>query len=590
MLNLRKSPQSSSLVRIDDDPYRNEIIPAPCDVGLPEKFTKWRPWQYATVERIIDDPHRFFVLCSPCGSGKSLSAMSCGVISGLRTVLLTATKGLQDQIGADFTTIATDIRGMSNYRCPIATKLSMPASTTVSEAPCTCGYKCALRFNGGCEYYDRYRRAQSASAIVTNYQCWFYDTLKEKSSLHIDPKLYEMKRELSGNNNDDPRKPVELLVCDEADKIEFGELARFVGVDVSRRECLHLRIPWLDEGQTLEKWRHWAEDCEKVIDARVKDAESKLASARKGSGQEWSHDLRRLRDMKRKLSRLTTLKVEDDWILDEHTERDSLSGATHLKAVRFTPLYPARYAEQALWRGVKKIVLMSATVRPETARFLGIDPGEMTFLEFPSSFDPKRRPVIQVPSVQMNYRTEKDDRQMLWWLKKLDTIIGARQDRKGIIHAVSYARAQFIRDNSEFGRFMLIHNSRDREEVIEKFRRSPAPAILVSPSVDTGYDFAGDQCRYAIIAKLPFASVKDKLVKARQERDKEYGLFLAAQTLVQMSGRPVRSESDWAEIIILDDSFSWFYPKVKKFLPRWWMDAVRKVDAPPPPLSPENLP
>jgi Rad3-related DNA helicase len=233
---------------------------------------------------------------------------------------------------------------------------------------------------------------------------------------------------------------------------------------------------------------------------------------------------------------------------------------------------------------VRKVVLMSATVREKTAELLGIAEDEMTFVEYPSSFPVERRPIIFVPSVQMNYRTEQDDAQMMVWLARLDTILGARLDRKGVIHAVSYKRAQFIKDNSEHGRHMLIHNSRNRAEVVEQYKRTAAPCILVSPSVDTGYDFAGDLARFQIIAKLPFASTQDKVMKARQERDPNYGMFLASQVLVQMTGRSTRSEFDWSETFILDDNWRWAFRKMKEFLPDWWVQGLVWADGPTKPV------
>ena len=121
---------------------------------------------------------------------------------------------------------------------------------------------------------------------------------------------------------------------------------------------------------------------------------------------------------------------------------------------------------------------------------------------------------------------------------------------------------------------MMIHGTRDRASVVEEFRQREAPAILISPSVDTGYDFRDGEARWQIIVKIPFGSVQDKVLKARQEQDKDYGLYLAAQTLVQMSGRIVRSETDHGITIILDDQFSWFYGRVKRYMPRWFQEAM----------------
>ena len=765
MIPRNRAASSSSCLRLSADPYRGAELPTPADFGLPSKYTTWRAWQYATVERIINDPHRFFVLCAPTGAGKSLTGEAVAAISGLRTVLLTATKGLQDQIIKDFGEIALDIRGMSNFPCIAAPQLGLRADTTVSDAPCQMGYKCPLRFGGGCEYFDRYRRAQSAPNIVTNYQCWMYDGQKEKTAMHVHPDIYNahMSNDLPWTPADDPRIPVDLLIADECfvagtligqipieavrvgvlvpswdegsgtrcwrpvtkvmrrrpsrlcvvrfkegcdvvctpnhpfltrygwvspdsaqflnstvlqdhrqatpgqeedqipywvgvESVEilessgdgtFGglcpdgfvynlevegthtytangyvvhncdqaveELSRFVGVEISRRESLHAGILWPDGDMDLAKWQDWATEQKEWLLAHIKTIEARVTRQNEATGGGgWSKELKGLRDVERKLKSVMEMCAEDEWVVDEqymdasgsrsasaggraggggggggkrHAASVTATSSTSPSAVTFSPLTPARYAERYLWRGVEKVVLMSATVREKTAELLGIDPDEMTFIEYPSSFPVERRPIIFVPSVQMNYRTEQDDAQMMIWLARLDTILGARLDRKGVIHAVSYKRAQFIKDNSEWGRHMLTHNSHNRADVVEQYKNAAAPCILVSPSVDTGYDFAGDLARFQIIAKLPFASTQDKLMKARQERDPNYGMFLVSQVLVQMTGRAVRSAEDYAECFILDNNWLWAFRRMREFLPDWWLQSLVWADGPTKPLA-----
>jgi Helicase C-terminal domain len=54
-----------------------------------------------------------------------------------------------------------------------------------------------------------------------------------------------------------------------------------------------------------------------------------------------------------------------------------------------------------------------------------------------------------------------------------------------------------------------------------------------------------------------------------------------ALTLVQATGRSVRSSSDYAITYILDADFARFIAKNRKCLPRWWLDAIelRKNDS-----------
>jgi Rad3-related DNA helicase len=260
-----------------------------------------------------------------------------------------------------------------------------------------------------------------------------------------------------------------------------------------------------------------------------------------------------------------------------------------MSAVRFDPLSPARYAESALFRGVEKIVLVSATVRPKTAAMLGIGSTDMEFAEYSSTFPVERRPVIHVPSCRMTYHTEQNDELMREWLAVLDSVLSPRLalSRKGLIHAVSYRRAKFILDNSKYQASMLTHSTWNRAQVIEQFRQASGPKVLVSPSVDTGYDFYGNSARFQVIAKLPFASVSDPVIRERKKRDPDHDLYQVAQTLIQMSGRACRSESDWAETFILDDSLQWALPKMKAkgYLPKWWIDSFKSYDNAPVPIE-----
>jgi Rad3-related DNA helicase len=313
--------------------------------------------------------------------------------------------------------------------------------------------------------------------------------------------------------------------------------------------------------------------------------ESSEQRIKSSGGKQWSADLKRLRDIKRKLERLAGMQADDGWIINETEVRGKST-----TSVRFDPLNPARYAEQALWRGVDKIVLVSATVRPKTVELLGIAPDDLEFCEYESSFDPKRRPTIYIPSERMTFHSEQDDDKMRWWLSTFDSLVGKNLHHKGLVHCVSYRRMEFIKNNSQYAQFMLTHNTHDRSRIIEEFRRREAPAILLSPSVDTGYDFPNEQSRWMIVAKLPFASAKDRVIKARQEKDKEYGMYLAAQTLVQMSGRCVRSAEDFAACYILDGNWEWFQGRARRYFPRWFQEAIVWADRIPEPIQFDEQP
>lgn len=522
----------------------------PCDIGLPSHFTDWRPKQLDAVNFITDTDKRFIATCAPTGFGKSLMYMAAAYLSGMRTVVLTSTKGLQDQIARDFETISTDIRGMQNYLCSQATRYGMSPKTRVSDGPCHHGASCGLK-SGGCEYFDLYRLAQKADIVVTNYQCWLYDRLKGQRK--------------EGNLSSD--KPVDMLICDEAhDAVE--ELSSFLAVELERKDCLSLGVTWPRSGYTQTEWRDWASHWEQTLDHRLDDLKEQMGS--NGWSSSLMHEIKVTKELQRKIERVSLM--QDEWVIEEF-ERSG----DEARRVKFDPLWPRLYAERSLFRGIGKIVLVSATVREKTAELLGVPSDQLAFQEFPSSFPVANRPVIHVPTVRMNHRNEQDDNQMMWFLRKLDLLLDRRGDRKGVIHSVSYKRARFILDNSKHASKMMIHGSDTRALTIDRFIRArpESGAILVSPSVDTGYDFAGELAEYQIICKLPFPDTRGTVMKARCQQDKDYSAYLTAMVIQQMTGRVCRSETDRGETLITDDNCVWMVPKFRRYFNGWWLHSYR---------------
>ena len=171
-------------------------------------------------------------------------------------------------------------------------------------------------------------------------------------------------------------------------------------------------------------------------------------------------------------------------------------------------------------------------------------------------------------------------------MKRMDQIIEKRLDRKGLIHTVSYDRAQYIYQHSRFAKHMLMHDRGRSQDAVEAFRALPAPTILLSPAVSTGVDFPYQDCLYQIIGKIPFPDTRASLLAARCKADPGYHSHLAADELVQMTGRPMRAADDYCETFIIDDQASWFVWRGKKegLFPQWWLEAYRQKDQFPVPL------
>jgi ATP-dependent DNA helicase DinG len=538
------------------------LLPKPFVLGLPDRFESWRPGQEDAALRAVESTKRFVVLALPTGSGKSLAYLAAAQLSVERTAFLTSTRGLQNQLEKDFGDSGLlDVRGQNNYPC-----LYKANSRTITmhdvqtdfadeikcdEGPCHGGVRCELK-ESGCVYFDRVKLARQVILVSTNYSYWMHQ-MEHGSGLG----------------------PFGMLVLDEAHDA-LDQLGNYLAVELFPSD---LELVDEDRFPELTNFEPWKLTAKLWLDRARSQRESLEAAVKgglvNGGSRQPIRQVKHLKKLERKLAQLSS--AQGDWIFQ--VTRRGPSGSL---VARFDPVWPADYAERRLFCGIKRIVLTSATIRPKTLELLGIGHGDVDFREYPSSFPVGRRPVYFVPSVRMDKRATPGH--LRAWISKIDAIVRPRLQGKGIIHTVSYQRAQWIARNSEFAGHMFVHNTGTARETIAKFKEAVPPAILVSPSVSTGFDFPDDECRWQILCKVPFPDTRDLVTKARSDRDRDYPMYQAMQEIVQMAGRSTRSEDDWSEVLVVDDHFEWFWPKFKKFAPKWFAEAVEMCKVIPRPL------
>jgi Rad3-related DNA helicase len=489
------------------------------------------------------------------------------MLAGGRSLVLVGTKGLQSQILDDFKEIgATDIRGQSNYRCVALDDFLMgygrPGSGC-NEGPCHVGIHCSLKKDGGCLYYDAITQAKYANIVVSNYAFWLT---------------------VGRHRDDNPIGKFDNLILDEAHTAPEW-LSRFCQVKLDRNEIkqlIGLDLPPVNEG--VEVWSAWAITARRLVAVEEGEYRKRLSTAKQAATKK----LLRLKEIDRDLEQLASAATwrnaetpnrevvvpgrQTDWIA-EKTKTGLL----------FSPVWAHVYAEPYLFQGIDRVILSSATLSQSTRRYLGIGPKKVEYIPGGDGFDPDRRPFIYLPTVKVDrHITEGEIRQ---WINKMDRIIGDRLDRKGIIHTRSYARAKIIKERSKHGDLMMLHTSRDLRQTVQRFKDAKAPAVLVSPSLEEGFDFPDDECRYQIIAKVPFIDTRSPLMKARASSDKQYMNHEAALALTQSVGRSVRSSSDFAENFIIDDHWGWFRNAASREFPTWFKKAWKESRSIPDPPS-----
>lgn len=507
----------------------------PRDLGLPKKFATFRPHQLDMATLLAASERRFDLLCAPTGCGKSIIYMAAARLLDARTLVLVGTKGLQDQLMSDFGAAGlVDVRGHGNYPCAVRDPLPYEPLCRAPRADCL--------------HQRDIESAQQSSLVVTNYAYWMT---------------------LARYGNPLTLGEFDLVVMDESHGV-VDHLTSACTITLRREDVgrmLGLDLPNVEGG--ISEWSRWAAHAVGVARAKYKEASA-------GETTETSRrTLRHLAGLGGDLAELAAApKGEVPWVAGwEYGKGQS--------AARFCPLWPAAYAEGRLFRGIDRAILCSATITPEAAKFVGIGRKDLVYREMDSTFPVPRRPFIYAPATRVGWNMVEGQKRQ--WVSKMDRLIGDRLDRKGIVHTRSYDRAREIVARSKFSNVMMGHTSRNTLEVVGEFVHAEPPAVLVSPSVEEGYDFPGDQCRFQIIAKVPFPDTRDPLLAARIKDDKSYRNVLTAQSIIQMYGRGMRSEVDWCETVIVDDHWLWFRRTVE--WPKWFRETFQAVGDLPEPLE-----
>lgn len=535
-------------------------IPTTRELGLPEKFERWRPVQEEGVTTLsrYHAVKRHKALCSPTGSGKSGTFVGHAVISREPTAIVTLTKGLQDQYARDFKDMGmVDLRGRDNYPC-----------TYKDDYTCEQGYaaNCPYRGTGMCPSDAQRMKAALSSLVVMNYKMW---TSNRKFGLGLDHFTQVIF--------DEAHAIPEALADAMQVKLQPHEIEEDLGVDFPAKP-LDMRV-----------WRPWAIEAKAIADKRFNDLRLKLQDTAQPRPS-WVREFIHFKNLVRRLGVIITASP-DNWVVD------TLSGDE--SGYVFDPIWPGRYAESCMFFKVPHIVYGSATMRRKTLHISGIGIGSYeklthdrqgyetmaetenyVFQEFDSDFDPADCPTYFIPA---QYVDNKHPDNTILFLR-MDQYIGTRLDRKGIIHTISHDRRAELVARSMWREFM-IYNQRGEvtSAKIEEFLEAPPPRLLVSPSISTGYDFPGAACEYSITAKIPF-DPPSRISSARRENDPEYAPYKALQAMIQMDGRHKRYRGDRGESAIFDMNMRWFWPKFRYLAPRSYRSTYKEVTIIPPPL------
>jgi Rad3-related DNA helicase len=501
------------------------------------------------VIEAFDSGKRFAVLNAPVGFGKS--AVAVAVANHFNEAyILTKQKMLQDQYVESFPKRKIySVYGKSNYRC------NEQKSLTCDIGFCTL-LPAALKKKdrcGNCSYYSARDDVFKIKYSVMNYDYFLSITQSENTLV----------------------TKAGLLVCDECHSLED------IVVDFATATFNHDEIKKRGFDMDLPKMSSSNESkLEWIKTTAVYEIQSILDKL------ESSLDSSRSETEKVSIMR-TTLYFNGLMMSCKRLADELISEANILiihdseGEIKYKPIHCGEFIHGILFNWGVKVLMMSATIfgKDVFLKSMHVKESDCVWLDVDSTFPVENSPKILQPIGKMSYKEKQQTLPNM--LKAVDEILEKHSDEKGIIHTVSYDVCDYIIKNSKYpDRLVVPRNSefkkkgsreRTRDEIIKDFLVDVGNTVLISPSLTEGISLDGDISRFTVMCKVPYASLGDKWISVKLKQNQEWYNIRTAQTIVQMTGRSIRSETDYATTYFLDSDFLTFLKKNMKYLPHWWM-------------------
>ena len=528
---------------LTDDKFK-EIFP----------FEEAREGQREIIESIIKhykSGKKYVVLNAPTGIGKSAIGYAVSKYFGT-AYIMTSQKILQEQYYNDFG--IPYVLGKANYKCQINKQL------TCDFGDCFGHFKC---YN--CPFVTDRDKCLTAPYSNINYS-FFLSNVPVEGEYDDDEAPTSFSERL-------PHKT--LIVCDESHGLESELLNKSTVVitqDVLEKTGIDdsiempdilmpdsAKLKWLT-GEVFRRLRKEMQNTDSglsMLKKTMNTHEIKKVAAKKALMSNIMNNLLVIKEMLGKGQ--TVVITQDD------------------KSISFKMLFCNKLFSKMIKNYGDKFLLMSATILDYKTyiKNLGISESECAYIECDSKFPIENRIIHFTPVGSMSFKNKAATLPKL--VKAVDRILLENPDVKGIIHTVNYDIAERIVNDlvhSPASERLVLPRGANKKAMIKMFQNSDKPLVLISPSLTEGVDLKDDLSRLCIICKVPYGNLKDKWIKTRLDQDQAWYVANACTTLVQMTGRSIRSETDYAKTYILDSDFMTLAQRAVDIFPKWWSDSV----------------
>ena len=480
---------------------------------------------------LLNPEVKIILLKGSTGSGKSAIGICAARASG-SAYILTKTKNLQDQYLSDFEELV-ELKGRDNYIC----KASESKSCKSQEN------NCPYRENGPfCKkFYSIYLKASEGKIALFN----FYSAL---AYLNQDENFNKFKK----------RK---LLIADEAHNL-IDALTDYNTFTVSKK-WLEKNFPDFEDSFPQIHAYSKTEDFIPFLKSLYNYIKDKPTEEEKADIVEF------IEGGTARIPKI--LKNQDNYVLCPNFYKETIVAS-------FKPRKIEEHSQKDLFKHAEKTILMSATFTSiqTYCEVMGIDTSKIQAIDVPNVFPLENRPMYLGSAV--GYVSSKTIGDMLPHMaKRIDDILSMYPDSKGIIHSVTYAIADYIAENLPVNGSRIIYprSPRTQPSALQKHAQSLAPTILLSPSLDEGVDLKGYLSELQILAKTPYAYWGDPLLQERRGLYFKYYEMLTATTIIQATGRSIRTETDKADTFCIDTYTHQFIYENPDLFPEWFVKTIK---------------
>jgi Rad3-related DNA helicase len=282
-------------------------------------------------------------------------------------------------------------------------------------------------------------------------------------------------------------------------------------------------------------------------------------------------------DLKQQQSKIDVFLTEykanpNNWVLES-----SYNEKLRQKELSLEPIWAYDYLDKYVFSHYDMVFLMSGTILDKNlfCQLNGLDVSKAVYYSISSPFPLRNRMIYYMPVGKMSYKSKEETfKRYIPYIKKL---LDKYKNKKGIIHTNSFELANWIKDSIKDPR-LIFHDSSNKDEMLRLHIESEEPTVIVSPSMDTGVSFDDDSARFQIIAKVPYPSLASQKNKMRQSNNPDWYSWKTVSGFIQMTGRAVRSDMDYADTIVIDGGFGDVMKHSSHFLPDWIQNAIKKIN------------